>query len=136
MPIYPSGEDKYAADWIVKIRPVSERDTYITIPNDEIVLNLNDYDTIKYIIIDVVYACEGMSAIKRRFGYVFDVKKFRYYNNSEIGMYKFKYLKNVFLDSRLTDKIVDLDSFNEFTKIGFHGGDELFKDRFGFTEEI
>lgn len=96
MPIYPSGEDKYAADWIVKIRPVSERDTYITIPNDEIVLNLNDYDTIKYIIIDVVYACEGMSAIKRRFGYVFDVKKFRYYNNSEIGMYKFKYLKNVF----------------------------------------
>lgn len=136
MPIYPSGEDKYAADWIVKIRPVSERDTYITIPNDEIVLNLNDYDTIKYIIIDVVYACEGMSAIKRRFGYVFDVKKFKYYNNSEIGMYKFKYLKNVFLDSRLTDKIVDLDSFNEFTKIGFHGGDELFKDRFGFTEEI
>lgn len=136
MPIYPSGEDRYAADCIVKIRPVSERDTRLPVPNDEIVLNLNGYSTIKYIIIDVVYACEGMSAIKRRFGYVFDVKKFRYYNNSEIGMYKFKYLKNVFLDSRLTDKIVDLDSFNEFTKIGFHGGDELFKDRFGFTEEI
>lgn len=75
-----------------------------------------------------------MSAVKRRFGYVFDVKDFKYYN-SEIGIYKFKYLKNVFLDSRLTNKIIDLDSFNEFTKIGFHNGNELFKDRFGFTEE-
>lgn len=135
MPIYPSDEDKYAADCIVKIRPASERDTHIAIPNDEIVLDLNVYSTIKYIIIDVVYACEGMSAIKRRFGYVFDVKDFRYYNNNGMGMYKFKHLKNVFLDSRLTNRIVDLDSFNEFTKIGFYNGDELFKDRFGFTEE-
>ena len=76
-----------------------------------------------------------MSAVKRRFGYVFDVKDFRYYNNSEIGMHKFKHLKNVFLDGRLTDKIVDLDSFNKFTKIGFSNRDELFKDKFGFTEE-
>ena len=134
MPIYPSDEDKYAADCIIKIRPMSEIDIYMQIPNNEIALDSKKYDTIKYIIIDVVYACEGMSAVKRRFGYVFDVKDFKYYN-SEIGIYKFKYLKNVFLDSRLTNKIIDLDSFNEFTKIGFHNGNELFKDRFGFTEE-
>lgn len=132
MPIYPSDEDKYAADCIIKIRPMSEIDIYMQIPNNEIALDSKKYDTIKYIIIDVVYACEGMSAVKRRFGYVFDVKDFKYYN-SEIGIYKFKYLKNVFLDSRLTNKIIDLDSFNEFTKIGFHNGNELFKDRFGFT---
>ena len=136
MPIYPSDEDKYAADYIIKIRPRLEKDSYIATRDNEIVLDDSAYNTIKYIIIDVVYACEGMSAVKRRFGYVFDVKDFKYYNNSEIGMYKFKYLKNVFLDGRLTDKIVDLDSFNEFTKIGFHNGNELFKDRFGFTEEI
>ena len=134
MPIYPSDEDKYAADCIIKIRPMSEIDIYMQIPNNEIALDSKKYDTIKYIIIDVVYACDGMSAVKRRFGYVFDVKDFKYYN-SEIGIYKFKYLKNVFLDSRLTNKIIDLDSFNEFTKIGFHNGNELFKDRFGFTEE-
>lgn len=134
MPIYPSDEDKYAADCIIKIRPMSEIDIYMQIPNNEIALDSKKYDTIKYVIIDVVYACEGMSAVKRRFGYVFDVKDFKYYN-SEIGIYKFKYLKNVFLDSRLTNKIIDLDSFNEFTKIGFHNGNELFKDRFGFTEE-
>lgn len=134
MPIYPSDEDKYAADCIIKIGPMSEIDIYMQIPNNEIALDSKKYDTIKYIIIDVVYACEGMSAVKRRFGYVFDVKDFKYYN-SEIGIYKFKYLKNVFLDSRLTNKIIDLDSFNEFTKIGFHNGNELFKDRFGFTEE-
>ncbi len=134
MPIYPSDEDKYAADCIIKIRPMSEIDIYMQIPNNEIALDSKKYDTIKYIIIDVIYACEGMSAVKRRFGYVFDVKDFKYYN-SEIGIYKFKYLKNVFLDSRLTNKIIDLDSFNEFTKIGFHNGNELFKDRFGFTEE-
>ena len=132
MPIYPSDEDKYAADCIIKIRPMSEIDIYMQIPNNEIALDSKKYDTIKYIIIDVIYACEGMSAVKRRFGYVFDVKDFKYYN-SEIGIYKFKYLKNVFLDSRLTNKIIDLDSFNEFTKIGFHNGNELFKDRFGFT---
>lgn len=132
MPIYPSDEDKYAADCIIKIRPMSEIDIYMQTPNNEIALDSKKYDTIKYIIIDVVYACEGMSAVKRRFGYVFDVKDFKYYN-SEIGLYKFKYLKNVFLDSRLTNKIIDLDSFNEFTKIGFHNGNELFKDRFGFT---
>ena len=132
MPIYPSDEDKYAADCIIKIRPMSEIDIYMQIPNNEIALDSKKYDTIKYIIIDVVYACEGMSAVKRRFGYVFDVKDFKYYN-SEIGIHKFKYLKNVFLDSRLTNKIIDLDSFNEFTKIGFHNGNELFKDRFGFT---
>lgn len=134
MPIYPSDEDKYAADCIIKIRPMSEIDIYMQIPNNEIALDSKKYDTIKYIIIDVVYACEGMSAVKRRFGYVFDAKDFRYYKNG-IGMYKFKHLKNIFLDGRLTDKIVDIDSFNEFTKIGFSNRDELFKDKFGFTEE-
>jgi len=134
MPIYPSDKNKYAADCIVKIRPRLEKDNYINTPNNEIVLDGNVYDTIKYIIIDVIYACEGMSAVKRRFGYVFKAEDFRYYNN-DIGMHKFKHLKNVFLDDRLTNKIVDLDSFNEFTKIGFGNRDELFKDEFGFTEE-
>ncbi|RYC72508.1 helix-turn-helix domain-containing protein [Candidatus Nanogingivalis gingivitcus] len=135
MPIYPSDKNRYAADCNIKIRPRLEEDIYDIALDNEIVLDDNAYGTIKYIIIDVVYACEGMSAVKRRFGYIFDVKDFRYYNNSEIGMHKFKHLKNVFLDGRLTDKIVDLDSFNKFTKIGFSNRDELFKDKFGFTEE-
>ena len=135
MPIYPSDKNRYAADCIVKIRPLLEKDRYGATPYNEIALNENDYDTIKYIIIDVIYACEGMPAVKRRFGYVFDVEDFHYYNYSEIGVCKFKHLKNVFLDDRLTDKIVDLDSFNKFTKIGFSNRDELFKNEFGFTEE-
>lgn len=143
--IYPSG-DEYVLDektCAMARKPQKPRETStfmgidINLPSideygstmfDQGNISYDNFTKIKYLVVDVEYACEGMQLVQEKFYYL--IHQSPYFTPiAGTSFEKSKLYKNLYIDERI-DESEDLEKILD---IGYANEEESFAKRFGLT---